>query len=113
MPSPTYDLFEQAMAGRKQILCTYDGYPREVCPIILGHTNGREVALAYQFGGGGKTGLPPGGRWKCLSLAKVGNVQLRNGPWYSGTSHAQAQQCVKVVDLDVNPASPYAPKRQV
>ena len=42
MPSETYRLFERAMEERKQILCTYDGYRRELCPIILGHSQGKE-----------------------------------------------------------------------
>ena len=112
MPSQVYSLFEQAMIGRKQVLCTYDGYPRELCPIILGHSNGQEVALTYQFAGRSKSGLPPGGQWKCLWLSKAHNVQLRDGPWYTGNSHTRLQPCVKSVDLDVNPDSPYSPKRR-
>jgi hypothetical protein len=100
------------MIGRKQVLCTYDGHPRELCPIILGHTNAQEVALTYQFGGRSKSGLPPGGQWKCLRLSKVQNAQLRDGPWHAGSSHTQQQPCVKTVDLDVNPNSPYNPKRR-
>jgi len=38
MPSSIYDLFAQAMLERKQIVCTYNGYRRELCPIILGHS---------------------------------------------------------------------------
>ena len=38
MPSSTYLLFALAMAERKQIVCFYQGYRRELCPIILGHT---------------------------------------------------------------------------
>jgi hypothetical protein len=37
MASPAYELFEQAMRERKQIVCLYGGYQRELCPIILGH----------------------------------------------------------------------------
>lgn len=110
MPSQVYSLFEQAMIGRKQVLCTYDGYPRELCPIILGHTNGQEVALTYQFAGRSKSGLRPGGQWKCLWLSKVQNPQLRDGPWHTGNSHRQPQPCVKSVDRDVNPDSPYSPQ---
>jgi hypothetical protein len=113
MPSQTYQLFGQAMAGRKQILCLYDGYPRELCPIILGHSQGQEKALAYQFGGQSKSGLPPGGEWRCLRLSKVSNIRLRDGPWYVGTSHKQPQGCVETVDFDVNPTSPYDPKRRI
>jgi hypothetical protein len=113
MQSATYRLFAEAMAGRKQILCIYDGYARELCPIILGHSQSREKALAFQFGGESSKRLPPGGEWKCLFLAKIGDVRLRDGPWHAGDSHQQRQRCVEIVDLDVNPASPYNPKRRL
>ena len=112
MPSRTYDLFAEAIRSRKQIVCSYDGYPRELCPFILGHTGGEEKALTFQFGGRGKSRLPPGGEWRCLTLARVKDVQLRDGPWRGGNSHTQAQRCVETVDLDVNPDSPYRPKRK-
>lgn len=95
MPSATYDLFVQAMAERKQILCTYGGYPRQPCPIILGHSQGQERALTYQFGGDSASGLPPRGDWKCLFLARVSNVQLGDGPWHTGDSHIQRQRAFK------------------
>jgi hypothetical protein len=111
VPSETYRLFEQAMLEKKQILCTYDGYHRELCPIILGHSNGKEKALTYQFGGEGRSILLPGGDWRCLFLANVTEVRLRKGRWYAGGSHRQPSSCVEEVDLDVNPDSPYNPKR--
>jgi len=113
VPSAAYKLFEQAMISRKQILCTYDGHPRELCPVILGHSQGQEKALAYQFGGQSGSGLPPGGQWRCLWLSKVGNIRLRNGLWHAGDSHKQPQGCVEIVDLDINPTSPYHPKRRL
>jgi hypothetical protein len=113
MPSSTYELFAKAMAERKQVACVYDGHVRELCPVILGHSRGQEIALTYQFAGGGKSRLPRGGQWKCLYLAKVGEVRLRDGPWRAGTSHSQPQACVEVVDLDVNLASPYSPRRSL
>jgi hypothetical protein len=113
MPSSTYGLFATAMAEGKQILCIYNGYRRELCPIILGHSQGQEKALTYQFAGQSESRLPPGGDWKCLFLAKVSDVQLRDGPWHAGDSHSQRQRCVEHVDIDVNPASPYNPKRRL
>jgi hypothetical protein len=112
-PKSTYAVFAQAMAERKQIVCRYDGYARELCPVVLGHTDREEVALVYQFAGASKSRLPPGGQWKCLRLSKVTDVELRDGPWRAGSSHRQAQTCVESVDLDVNPASPYAPRRRI
>jgi hypothetical protein len=111
MPSRSYELFATALLERKQVVCLYDGYRRELCPVILGHTKGEEAALVYQFAGGSGSGLPPGGSWKCLRLAKASAVQLREGPWIAGDSHQRAQACVEDVDLDVNPASPYNPRR--
>lgn len=113
MPTSTYELFAKAMVERKQIVCVYDGYRREACAVLLGHSKGQEVALVYQFAGGSKAGLPPGGQWKCLHLSKVGDVRLRDGPWRAGASHKRAQACVEIVDLDVNPASPYNPRRRL
>jgi hypothetical protein len=114
MPSSTYKLFEKAMRQRKQIVCVYDGYRRELCPIVLGHSrSAEERALTYQFGGLGKSPLPPNGQWKCLWLSKVSDAQLRDGPWHAGAGHTQRQGCVEVVDLDVNPESPYRPKRRL
>jgi hypothetical protein len=101
------------MRMRKQIVCMYGGYPRELCPIILGHSQGQEKALTYQFGGQSKSGLPPQGEWRCLWLSKVIDVQLREGPWFVGSSHTKPQGCVEIVDLDVNPSSPYHPKRPI
>ena len=113
VPNPTYELFRQAMAERKQIVCVYDGFPRELCPIILGHARGQEKALTYQFGGRSRSGLPPGGEWRCLWLSRVSKVELCDGPWHSGSSHKEPQGCVEIVDLDVNPSSPYNPRRRL
>jgi hypothetical protein len=111
--SRTYEMFEEAMIDEKQVVCSYDGYSRELCPIILGHSRDQEKALVYQFGGRGRSRLPSGGQWKCLWLSKVTDVQLRDGPWIAGSGHSQKQSCVEVVDLDVNPDSPYRPRRDL
>jgi len=91
----------------------YHGYAREICPVVLGHSNGREKALTYQFAGRSKSGLPRGGEWRCLFLSEVSEAELRDGPWVAGSSHTQPQGCVLEVDIDVNPESPYRPKRPI
>lgn len=113
MASRNYELFERAMRLRRPIFCVYGGYARELCPIILGHSQGEEKALTYQFAGQSKSGLPKEGEWRCLWLSKVAEVRMHDGPWLAGSSHTQPQGCVEVVDLDANPVSPYGPKRQL
>jgi hypothetical protein len=112
MSSPTYALFAQAIIERKQIVCRYGGYRRELCPILLGHSQGEEKTLTFQFGGQSNSGLPRGGEWRCLLLSRVNGVELRDGAWHAGDSHRQPQGCVEIVDLDVNPDSPYRPARR-
>lgn len=112
MPSRTYQLFAEAMAGRRPVACVYQGHPRAICPAILGHSDGKEMALAWQFAGHGSKG-PVRGQWKCLSLAEVSRAEMVDGPWLAGKQHKTAQSCVKDVDLDVNPDSPYSPRRRI
>lgn len=113
MASPTYRLFERAIRQRKQVVCLYGGYRRELCPIILGHKkSGEEAALTFQFAGESSRKLPRGGQWRCLLLSEARNVELREGRWHSGASHQQPQSCVDIVDIDVNPESPYEPRRR-
>jgi hypothetical protein len=102
MPSAIYQLFRHAILHHQQITCDYDGCHREICPHVLGHTDGQEKALTYQFAGQSTSGLPPGGEWRCLSLKRVRNPTLRDGVWHTGRQHITTQTCVRIVDLDVN-----------
>jgi hypothetical protein len=111
MHSATYELFEQALRTKQHIVCTYGGYVRDLCPVILGHSKGQEKALTFQVGGESKSGLPPDGEWRCLFLDRITDARVQDGPWRSGSSHNQPQGCVEDVDLDVNRASPYSPRR--
>src|SRR5262245_45371560 len=102
MPSVTYLLFRKAILEEKQVTCVYRSHRREVCPHIIGHTGGKEKVLAFQFAGESSTNLPPGGEWRCFTLADVRDAKLRDGPWHAGGSHKKEQRCVEDVDLDVN-----------
>jgi hypothetical protein len=100
MPSATYTLFRNAILAGQQVVCSYDGRTRELCPHIIGTSkSGEEVVLAWQFAGesGGK--LP---QWRCLRLANVRNARARNGRWHEGGSHRTEQTCVSEIDLDIN-----------
>ena len=49
-------------------------------------------------------------RLEMAFLAKVSNVQLRDGSWHAGDRRTQRQRCIQLVDVDINPGSPYNPK---
>ena len=61
MPSSTYALFRHAILAEQQVICTYDGRHRELCPHIIGtNKSGEEVVLAWQFAGESSGSLPHG-----------------------------------------------------
>ena len=97
----SYAVLRQAIVERKQVVCDYGGYPREICPHVIGMKNGREQALVYQFGGDSSSGLPKGGEWRCMPISGISNATLRDGPWHSGTGHSQPQTCVDEIDVEV------------
>jgi hypothetical protein len=100
MPNSTYTLFHKAILGEQQVICSYDGRHRELCPHIIGtNKSGEEVVLAWQFAGESSGKLP---QWRCLKLANVSHAHARNGRWYEGGSHKTAQKCVTAIDLDIN-----------
>jgi hypothetical protein len=100
MPSATYTLFRNAILAEQQVVCTYEGRHRELCPHIIGNNkSGEEVVLAWQFGGDSSGKLP---QWRCLRLAKVSDARARDGRWHEGGSHRSEQTCVSEIDLDIN-----------
>jgi hypothetical protein len=114
MSSESYSLFVRAMIERTPISCVYRGHRREFCPHILGHgKQGEERSLVFQFAGGTSAGRLRKPDWKCLRLADVSDAALSDGEWVGGDRHTQGQTCVTDVDLDVNPDSPYSPKRRL
>jgi hypothetical protein len=104
--SPQYQIIRTAILKHQQLVVSYKGYLREVCPHVIGHKNGREKVLTYQFGGGSSSGLPPAGEWRCMFIDEIAKVVAKDGQWHTGNSHTQPQTCVDYVDVDVS--KPYA-----
>ena len=100
MSSAPYALFRTAILTEQQVVCVYDGRPRELCPHIIGRNkSGEQVVLAWQFAGESSGPLP---QWRCLKLANVRDARARDGRWHAGGSHKTTQKCVVNIDLDIN-----------
>ncbi|MGU3317005.1 hypothetical protein ACLBWH_15780 [Sphingomonas sp. M6A6_1c] len=90
------------MLARRQVICSYNGYHREICVHTIGMSGGKEMILGYQFAG--ENNNPPQSdeqRWRCMEVAKLEGITVRDGPWRTSTNHSKAQTCVKDVDLEV------------
>ncbi len=78
--SPTFQLLHRAILERQQVTLTYKGQHREVCPYILGHKDGKETVLVFQFAGGSTRAGSVRGEWRCFYLAEIEQPQIRNWP---------------------------------
>lgn len=96
-----YDIIADAIRTKKQITASYQGRYREMCPHVIGRKNGRPQALFFQFAGESKSGLPPGGEWRCIPIEQLEQVQSREGPWHTGANHSRPQTCVSEIDVEV------------
>ena len=95
------DLIVQAIQKRWVVTAMYQGYERIMCPHVIGYKKGELNALFFQFAGGSKSGLPPGGQWRCVHVAELSNVSAGPGEWHTGLSHTQPQTCVDQVIASV------------
>lgn len=109
-PSPVYALIRNALLQRQQVVATYDGHRRGLCPHVLGTSNGRPQALFYQFGGTSRSEdiLEPGttDNWRCIPLAGLSDVALRDGPWHTAANYTPTQTCVDEIDVQVPDPDP-------
>lgn len=99
--SDAYSIIRQAILDKDQVIVTYGGHRREMCPHVIGTKYGRHQVLFFQFAGSSSSGLPRGGEWRCIPIEGLSDIVSQPGPWYSGEDHAQLQTCVDLVDVEV------------
>lgn len=107
MPPVLYSEIRSAIADKKQVVATYGGYRREMCPHAIGlGPAGNEQVLFYQFAGGSSKGdastLEEKDRWRCMALAALQDVEIRDGEWQSAGNHSMPNTCIKEIDLEVD-----------
>jgi hypothetical protein len=98
-----YELLRQAVRRKKQVFALYDGRSREFCPHLLGLKNGEPNCLVYQFGGVSSKPLAADGspaNWRCLVVARLSNLSIRDGAWHTGIANRALQTCVDLVDSE-------------
>lgn len=96
-----YTLVKQAILDQAQVIATYRGHRREMCPHVIGTKDGRRQALFFQFAGGSSSGLPPGGEWRCIPVDQLTDVVAQPGEWHTSTGHSKPQTCVDYVDAEI------------
>jgi hypothetical protein len=98
----TYELIRQAILEKKQIVATYKGLRREMCPHVLGTKEGRPQAHFFQFGGESSSPLRSEGGWRCIELQHLEDVQLRDGIWHTADTGGGRTSCVDTIDVEAS-----------
>jgi hypothetical protein len=104
MSSSIYQIIRNAILNKQQVIATYDGCLREMCPHVIGHKNGTEQALCYQFAGNTSKGPikeQSKNNWRCITISKLTNVSVKDGEWYTFENHSRPSTCVDTIDVEV------------
>ena len=102
--SDVYSIVREAIIHKQQIIATYRGLDRELCPHVIGMKRGKPQALFYQFGGDSRTGLEPYGsmlNWRCMLIYELRDVIAREGEWHTAPRHSRPRECVDDIDVEV------------
>jgi hypothetical protein len=107
MNARAYDLIREAIETKQQVFATYRTFARGVCPHVLGWKDGEAHAFCFQFFGESSQGLDPNPRrrWRCLRLAELENIRLREGRWHTAP-YEESQSCIDDVDVVVEGFEP-------
>ena len=100
----TYRMVLRAILRRQQVIATYRGRRRKMCPHVLGLKSDRPQALFYQFGGESSAGLGREGsssNWRCMFLDELEDVEVRPGRWHTASNYSRTQVCVGEMDVAV------------
>jgi hypothetical protein len=107
-----YTILAEAINGKQQVVARYHDEERIFSPHALGTKQGVAHVLVYQYAGGSRTGLPPGGEWRCLNVEELSEIRLEPGAWRTAENVFNPQTCLDEVDVLADPLPPRATARQ-
>ena len=99
-----YNVLKSAIINKQQVLAEYKGHYREMCPHTIGWKGDVAHCLFYQFGGessSGKIVPDSSSNWRCIPVNGLSIISIRDGEWFSVSSHSKRQTCIDVVDIEV------------
>jgi hypothetical protein len=90
-----------AIQQKLVVTTVYQGHERIMCPHVIGNKNGNLNAFFFQFAGGSKSGLRPGGQWRCVRVDDLTQVSTAAGEWHSKEDYAPTS-CVDDIIAEVD-----------
>jgi hypothetical protein len=110
----TVALLERAIASCSQIEAVYEedsgDEPRVFCPAAMGTLHGDRNLLVLQISGESSSGYEKGLE-RCLKVAKLHHVRLREGPWFPIEGDIREATCLKYGTIETYSRCPRDPER--
>jgi hypothetical protein len=106
-----YTVLTEAITTKQQVTARYHDEERLFSPHALGTKRGVAHVLVYQYAGGSRTGLPPGGEWRCLNVEELSEIGLESGAWRTAENVFNPQSCLDEVEVLADPLPPRAASR--
>ena len=110
----TVALLERAIATCSQIEAVYEedsgDEPRVFCPAAMGTLHGDRNLLVLQISGESSSGYEKGLE-RCLKVAKLHHVRLREGPWFPVEGDIREATCFKYGTIEIHSRCPRDPER--
>jgi hypothetical protein len=95
-----YQLIRDAIRDEASLTGHYESYVRFFSPHALGKdSSGAAIIIAYQYGGGRRGGLPPGGDWVCFNLSGLSGVERNGDKWLACPLTARPMHFLRHVDI--------------
>jgi hypothetical protein len=101
-----YTILAEAISSKQQVVARYHDEERIFSPHALGTKRGVAHVLVYQYAGGSRTGLPPGGEWRCLNVEELSEIRLEPGAWRTAENVFNPQTCLDEVEVLADPLPP-------
>jgi len=105
MSSANYQIIRNAILNKQNVSADYKDFFRIMTPHVLGHKNGKEKCLLYQFDGksSSATTFPENSpkNWRCVFLDELRNIAVIDGTMHTCDQHRQRQTCVDDVDVEL------------
>ena len=106
-----YTVLTEAIMTKQQVTARYHDEERLFSPHALGTKRGVAHVLVYQYAGGSRTGLPPGGEWRCLNVEELSEIRLEPGAWRTSENVFNPQTCLDEIEVLADPLPPRATTR--
>jgi predicted nucleic acid-binding protein len=98
--SAAFVAIKDAILRRKPVRLNYRRRDLTACPYIVGHTVQEERAFVLVVDGIGRPSRAERGKWMCLRLASVKDIEVLDQPWTEQPYPGRIQRCVDSVHLD-------------